>query len=348
MSSQGFTVATCTLALTASCLRFTARRLSNAGLWYDDWLIVPAMLLATTLVITTFLSWYRSDFVFGGIRTSAFLDETLWTVAIWIVKYSILAFYWRLFAGTRRSVRIVIWTLTAIVACWGIAVVASTASYCFVYSTEGFFFNNPDWLYVGSWVPHIFLDVVLLGLPVPLLWKLQMRRKQKAILTAIFACGGLVTIISIVRLVNVLGRTSGNAIVWSTVEVNSSIICACLPSLRPILSFISDKLKLLRDRKSTHKRGSKLLMDMLPVGKPASPVSPVSSRQSWNVEPHPLLDSSIVTELEANTPRAPELDAEAPGSHILEIETVEPALEMGSLRHIAELEGPSKYTAELR
>ena len=111
---------------------------------------------------------------------------------------------------------------------------------------------------------------------------------------------------------------------------------------------MSDKLKLLRDRKSTHKRGSKLLMDMLPVRKPASPASPLSSRQSWNGEPHPMLDSSIVTEMEANTVRAPELDAEAPGPHVLEIETVEPALEMGSQRQIAELEGRSRYMVELR
>lgn len=52
-----------------------------------------------------------------------FIDEAFWTVALWIVKYSILAFYWRLFAGNRRSVRIVIWVLTAFVACWGAAVV---------------------------------------------------------------------------------------------------------------------------------------------------------------------------------------------------------------------------------
>lgn len=75
--------------------------------------------------------------------------------------------------------------------------VASTAFYCFVYTTGdmysevGLFVKNLIWLYVGSWVPHIFLDIVLLGLPVPLLWKLQMRRKQKSILTAVFACGGL-------------------------------------------------------------------------------------------------------------------------------------------------------------
>ena len=86
---------------------------------------------------------------------------------------------------------------------------------------------------------------------------------------------------------------------------------------------------------------------MLPVRKPASPVSPLSSRQSWNDQPHPMLESSIGTEMEANTLRAPELDAEAPGPHVLEIETVEPALEMESQRPIAELEGRSKYMAEL-
>lgn len=88
-------------------------------------------------------------------------------------------------------------------------------------------------------------------------------------------------------------------------------------------------------------------MDMLPVRKQASPVSPVSSRQDWNDEPHPMLDSSTVTEMEATTPRAPELDAEAPGPRVLEMETVEPALEMESQKQIPELEGRSKYVAEL-
>ena len=75
--------------------------------------------------------------------------------------------------------------------------VAVTAYYCFFYSleetlpAEELFSKNLIWLYVGSWVPHIFIDLVLLGLPVPLLWKLQMRITQKLILTAVFACGGV-------------------------------------------------------------------------------------------------------------------------------------------------------------
>ncbi len=88
-------------------------------------------------------------------------------------------------------------------------------------------------------------------------------------------------------------------------------------------------------------------MDMLPVHKPASPVSSLSSKESWNYEPHPTLESSMVTEMEANTLRVPELDAEAPGPHIVEIETVEPALEMESQRQMAELEGRSKHVVEM-
>ena len=50
-------------------------------------------------------------------------------------------------------------------------------------------------------------------------------------------------------------------------------------------------------------------------------------------------------EVEARNPRAPELDAEAPGPHILEIETVEPVLEMYVPRTMVELEGRSKPAA---
>lgn len=90
-------------------------------------------------------------------------------------------------------------------------------------------------------------------------------------------------------------------------------------------------------------------MDMLPAGRPASiPVLSLSRRHSWNDGPNPMLDSSTVLEMEARTQKAPELDAEAPGPHILEIETMEPVLEMESQRSIAELEDQSKYSAEMQ
>ena len=51
--------------------------------------------------------------------------------------------------------------------------------------------------------------------------------------------------------------------------------------------------------------------------------------------------------MEANNPRAPELDAEAPGPHILEIGTLDPVLRMESQRPITELEGWIRHIPEL-
>lgn len=84
-------------------------------------------------------------------------------------------------------------------------------------------------------------------------------------------------------------------------------------------------------------------MDMLPAHRTASPPTLQSSRE----QPHddglyPMLDSSRRIEVEANNPRKPELDAEAPGPQIMEIETAEPALEMYTQEPVGELEGESR------
>ena len=44
-------------------------------------------------------------------------------------------------------------------------------------------------LFVGSSTPHIVTDVVLLGIPMPLIWKLHLHSSRKVILTAIYALG---------------------------------------------------------------------------------------------------------------------------------------------------------------
>ena len=134
---------------------------------------------------------------------------------------------------------------------------SATGYYCFAFTKESLYgdYGNIYGLYEGSWIPHIFIDLILLAMPVPLIWKLQMRTTRKLMLTAIFACGVLyvtlllnqlgsapgihlnsarltdrcsaysVLIISILRLANVLAPTAGNTIIWSTVEVNASIVC---------------------------------------------------------------------------------------------------------------------------
>lgn len=89
-------------------------------------------------------------------------------------------------------------------------------------------------------------------------------------------------------------------------------------------------------------------MDMLPARKPApSPVLPLSRKESWSDGPNDMLDSSTILEMEVNNPRAPELDAEAPGPHILEIGTLEPVLRTQSQRSRAAMQGWDGYIPEL-
>ena len=168
---QGSILATWALAVIIVCLRFLARRLSKAGLWYDDWLMIPATVCKpyitnhdnsfdnrqrsaeTHMYSSSLPHCYASstpsgvshpscntsinsseltrDFyatvikqdVFQKFAFLTFISEICWTIAIWIIKYSILAFYWRLFSVNRRSTRIIIWILVAIATIWGLAVV---------------------------------------------------------------------------------------------------------------------------------------------------------------------------------------------------------------------------------
>lgn len=57
------------------------------------------------------------------IRKFELVTEICWAVSIWIVKSSILAFYWRLFSVNRRSTRVIIWVLAVFITGWGLATV---------------------------------------------------------------------------------------------------------------------------------------------------------------------------------------------------------------------------------
>lgn len=57
-----------------------------------------------------------------GWALGLFITEILYTVGIVAVKWSILAFYWRIF-GTLSSIQLPIWALFVMVCFWGIAVV---------------------------------------------------------------------------------------------------------------------------------------------------------------------------------------------------------------------------------
>ncbi len=76
----------------------------------------------------------------------------------------------------------------------------------------------------------------------PVLRRLNLPSKKKFALIVVFAMGGFACAVSIIRLHSLIKITSSKDLTydnadtatWSAGELNISLICACLPALRPI------------------------------------------------------------------------------------------------------------------
>ncbi|KAI9743889.1 MAG: hypothetical protein M1818_002623 [Claussenomyces sp. TS43310] len=92
-------------------------------------------------------------------------------------------------------------------------------------------------------------DLAILLLPLPMIWKLHINRKNKIAVSGMFMLGGLVCVISILRfiaLANIdtkdITFTQVDPGVWTYTELGVGIICGNLPLLRPLFgSFFRSK-----------------------------------------------------------------------------------------------------------
>ncbi|KAL9471948.1 hypothetical protein ACSS6W_009889 [Trichoderma asperelloides] len=88
----------------------------------------------------------------------------------------------------------------------------------------------------------IATDVIILLLPMPLVYQLEVPRPQKIALIAVFAIGVFVVITSCLRVttLDVFATSSDNTydianVMWTIIEPNVAILCACLPTLRQLV-----------------------------------------------------------------------------------------------------------------
>lgn len=261
-------IVTWILAVFVVGLRILARRMKNISLWIDDWLIIAALVPSCAHVfgmgvyaVSRGLGkhvWADPPDAQYAWAIGLFIAELGYFVTIACVKWSILAFYWRSFK-IRSSVKIPIYILAVIVLLWATAVILVTIFQCQPTSAWWNRFNpthplQPDQykctvdsvkFFYGNAIPTIVTDVLMLALPLPYITKLQLPKGQKWALAGIFLVGLFVTIVSIVRLNYLLqGNLTSPDITWNFVDIalwsvlegNVAIFCACLPFLRPVLS----------------------------------------------------------------------------------------------------------------
>lgn len=99
----------------------------------------------------------------------------------------------------------------------------------------------------GASVPNILTDFILLVTPLPYVWTLNAPTGQRLMLAGIFLLGCFITVVSSLRL-SILMRVDlasadytwkmKEVLLWSIVEVDVGLICACLPSLKPAIRLL--------------------------------------------------------------------------------------------------------------
>ncbi|QKX55048.1 uncharacterized protein TRUGW13939_02140 [Talaromyces rugulosus] len=103
-------------------------------------------------------------------------------------------------------------------------------------------------MYIINGIGNMILDVAVLALPLPTIWKLKLPTAQKLGLAVIFSLGVFVTIISVLRIKALLAVdfeditwSLPGGLEWTCLEESIALVNANLPFLRSILKYITPK-----------------------------------------------------------------------------------------------------------
>ncbi|KAJ5573841.1 Integral membrane protein [Penicillium hispanicum] len=237
-------------------------QLRDADLIRDDSSVVMSKRgsqgLAVSVIFTTLATAFVGARLYTRIKLIRRMEANDWMVVIalafWLTipfynaavlcaKASILMQYFHVFP-TRRM-RIVCWVMITILGLYGTWAVISAFLNCVPVakfwndSIPGFCLSKPG-LWFSNASMHITTDLVILTIPIPALLAIDIPRKQRFALMVLFALGGfIVRLVALKTISDSTDPTSDDnvgAASWSAIECNTGIICACLPTLKPLIS----------------------------------------------------------------------------------------------------------------
>ncbi|KAH6652639.1 fucose permease [Truncatella angustata] len=262
------TTATLVLASVFVAARLYTRLAIVRQVTYDDWFIILAWFLAFGVSFTIDLSTRRGlgrhDSDIGADNWNA-LRRCEYNPALMATKTSILVFYLRLSRNTQQVLRIASWATLVVVNVAGTVLTLLNIFQC--RPIQAAFDKYP---YQAQCIPllteficsapvNIVTDLAILALPIPVLTRMRLPFRQKIILVFTFTLGIFVTVVDVIRIyylqqaiTYISPTTSSNSeatfgdqaefafnasfsLMWSAVEVNIGIACACIPTLKPLI-----------------------------------------------------------------------------------------------------------------
>ncbi|RYP09458.1 hypothetical protein DL764_001283 [Monosporascus ibericus] len=239
-------------------LRVAARRKSGQPLYTDDYWIIASWFLTFALSILVWvyagksgINYYDVDFLTGTEASLqlVFISSCYVQFPLAAVKIAVLLFYKRIF--TTPIFRTCVWIVIGIVALWGLAffffVLLELDPVAFPLSTARLRFNTTA-LGLAQVASSFVLDIIVLCLPLPVIWGLNMQTKRKVTVVLIFWLGAFCAVAAIVRtvLLNQSIRevlfsvnhiaSQSHQYVFMVLEPNCSILAACLPTYGPLVT----------------------------------------------------------------------------------------------------------------
>ncbi|TRX95825.1 hypothetical protein FHL15_003379 [Xylaria flabelliformis] len=267
-----FAVTTGTLALATVfvCARLACRTFIVRQVSWDDYFIIIAWALAFGLSFAIDygtakgLGRHDADISADNWDPLRRSEYTFTNPALMAFKTSILVFYLRLSKNTQKVLRLASWAVLVIVNLNGTVLTLLNIFQC--NPVEAGFNRSPGRCipllteFICSAPVNIVTDLAILALPLPVLTSMRLPPRQKIILIMTFALGIFVSIVDVIRIyylqkaINDVPSTtpmSGTdvafggspefswnaslALLWSAVEVNVGIACACIPTLKPLI-----------------------------------------------------------------------------------------------------------------
>ncbi|KAL2132608.1 hypothetical protein VTI74DRAFT_3598 [Chaetomium olivicolor] len=244
---------TLTIAVTAVSLRTYARAVMIRQFGADDWAAVVAVILAMGSGIMVaantrnghgqHLAVVDRSLLWKYFRTF-YISIVLYNGSLTATKLTFLLQYYRIL-GTGQM-RMIIIAAFVLVAMWSISQLLVVIFTCtpihkfWLPETPGTCIPNLPFWYANA-AGNIVTDVIVFVLPLPALTRLNLRRGQKLGLIGVFCLGFFTCAISVIRIqyLKLSDDVTWDNVAsscWSIGELCSGITCACLPTLRPLIS----------------------------------------------------------------------------------------------------------------
>ncbi|KAE8353403.1 hypothetical protein BDV28DRAFT_157087 [Aspergillus coremiiformis] len=210
-------------------LRLYSHHLSAGKLDAGDVFLGLGLILSYGITITT---------IIGACK--------FWPPSQVCIKISIIILLRRLL-GTVKRVDLLTSFLLVFTAAWGLAALLANTFQCWPpqyfwdKGITGHCIKGQKVLFMTNGSISLLEDVILLSIPIATVWRLQMSAGRKALLTMLFALGGVVCVFSLMRLIEFRKYQTGNLTasgtkerVWTLLEIDIAIVCASVVLMPPL------------------------------------------------------------------------------------------------------------------